>query len=112
MAPVVLSFINLKGGVAKTTATVQLADTLAFMKQKRVLVIDLDPQTNATLALIGEERWARADEAGQTFEGGSFYRCSAWPNGCELHDGAWCRSRPCRCTRTISLKSQRMATPR
>lgn len=66
MAPVVLSFINLKGGVAKTTATVQLADTLAFMKQKRVLVIDLDPQTNATLALIGEERWARADEDGQT----------------------------------------------
>ncbi|MBZ9751848.1 ParA family protein [Deinococcus sp. HMF7604] len=66
MAPSVLSFINLKGGVAKTTATVQLADTLAFMKQKRVLVLDLDPQTNATLALIGEERWAQADEAGQT----------------------------------------------
>ena len=64
--PEVISFINLKGGVAKTTTAVQLADTLAFMKQKRVLVIDLDPQTNATLALIGEERWAQADEAGQT----------------------------------------------
>ncbi|WP_309572519.1 ParA family protein [Deinococcus sp.] len=64
--PEVLSFINLKGGVAKTTTAVQLADTRAFMKQKRVLVIDLDPQTNATLALIGEERWERADEAGQT----------------------------------------------
>ncbi|THF87742.1 ParA family protein [Deinococcus sp. KSM4-11] len=64
--PEVLSFINLKGGVAKTTTAVQLADTLAFMKQKRVLVIDLDPQTNATLALIGEERWGEADEAGQT----------------------------------------------
>ncbi|GGK97138.1 ParA family protein [Deinococcus radiotolerans] len=66
MAPHVLSFINLKGGVAKTTATVQLADTLAFMKQKRVLVIDLDPQTNATLALIGEDRWEQADDQGQT----------------------------------------------
>ncbi|WP_221089294.1 ParA family protein [Deinococcus aquaedulcis] len=66
MSPTVLSFINLKGGVAKTTATVQLADTLAFLKQKRVLVLDLDPQTNATLALMGEERWAQADEAGQT----------------------------------------------
>ncbi|GHF35145.1 chromosome partitioning protein [Deinococcus metalli] len=62
----VLSFINLKGGVAKTTTAVQLADTLAFMKQKRVLVLDLDPQTNATLALIGEERWAQADADRQT----------------------------------------------
>lgn len=64
--PTVLSFINLKGGVAKTTTAVQLADTLAFMKQRRVLVLDLDPQTNATLALIGEERWAQADASGQT----------------------------------------------
>lgn len=66
MTPTVLSFINLKGGVAKTTATVQLADALAFVKQKRVLVIDLDPQTNATLALIGETRWERADDERQT----------------------------------------------
>lgn len=64
--PHVISFINLKGGVAKTTTAVQLADTLAFMKRKRVLVLDLDPQTNATLALIGEERWEQADERGQT----------------------------------------------
>lgn len=64
--PHVLSFINLKGGVAKTTTTVQLADTFAFMRRKKVLVIDLDPQTNATLALIGEQRWEEADERGQT----------------------------------------------
>ncbi|WP_425146441.1 ParA family protein [Deinococcus sp.] len=62
----VISFINLKGGVAKTTTLVQLAETLAFIRGKRVLVIDLDPQTNATLALIGEERWEACDEAGQT----------------------------------------------
>lgn len=62
----VVSFINLKGGVAKTTTLVQLAETLAFMKGKRVLVIDLDPQTNATIALMGESRWEAADEARQT----------------------------------------------
>lgn len=61
--PTVISFINLKGGVAKTTTVVQLADTLAFTLKKRVLVIDLDPQTNATLALIGEKRWEQADDA-------------------------------------------------
>lgn len=69
MSPIVLSFINLKGGVAKTTTAVQLADTLAFVKGRRVLVLDLDPQTNATLALIGEERWAQADEERQTLAG-------------------------------------------
>ncbi len=62
----VVSFINLKGGVAKTTTLVQLAETLAFIKGKRVLVIDLDPQTNATIALMGEARWEAVDEAGQT----------------------------------------------
>lgn len=42
--PVIISFINLKGGVAKTTTTVQLADTLAIMHKKKVLVLDLDPK--------------------------------------------------------------------
>ena len=53
----VISTINLKGGVGKTTTTVALAETLSVEKGKRVLVIDLDPQTNATTMLIGEDRW-------------------------------------------------------
>ncbi len=53
----VISTINLKGGVAKTTTTVALAETFSANMGKRVLVIDLDPQTNATLMLIGEDKW-------------------------------------------------------
>jgi chromosome partitioning protein len=53
----VLSTINLKGGVAKTTTTVALAETYSAEFGKRVLVIDLDPQTNATTMLIGEDKW-------------------------------------------------------
>lgn len=53
----VFSTINLKGGVGKTTTTVALAETFSAAYGKRVLVIDLDPQTNATTMLIGEERW-------------------------------------------------------
>jgi chromosome partitioning protein len=53
----VVSLINLKGGVAKTTTCVQLAECLASEYGKKVLVIDLDPQTNATISLIDEERW-------------------------------------------------------
>ena len=53
--PVIISVINLKGGVAKTTTTIQVADYLSFVK-KRVLVIDLDPQANATESLLGRNR--------------------------------------------------------
>src|SRR5919198_240809 len=44
----IISMINLKGGVAKTTTTVALAQLLDCEFSKRVLIIDLDPQTNAT----------------------------------------------------------------
>ena len=62
----IVSLINLKGGVAKTTTTVQLAECLALEFSKKVLVIDLDPQTNATIALIGEEKWKDIDDNRQT----------------------------------------------
>jgi Flp pilus assembly CpaE family ATPase len=45
----VISTINLKGGVGKTTTTVGLAEFLSAEFGKKVLVIDLDPQTNATI---------------------------------------------------------------
>ncbi len=62
----VISTINLKGGVAKTTTTVALAEMLSAEFRKRVLVIDLDPQTNATVMLIGESEWARRNREGHT----------------------------------------------
>ncbi|HEU5440571.1 MAG TPA: ParA family protein [Ktedonobacterales bacterium] len=64
--PVVTSIINLKGGVGKTTLTVALAHFLAIEHGKRVLVIDLDPQTNATVCLISESEWKQRDETGRT----------------------------------------------
>jgi chromosome partitioning protein len=62
----VISTINLKGGVGKTTTTVALAETLSGEFRKRVLVIDLDPQTNATTMLIGEEKWRKLNDSGRT----------------------------------------------
>ncbi|HEX6122073.1 MAG TPA: ParA family protein [Ktedonobacterales bacterium] len=63
---VVTSVINLKGGVGKTTLTLALAHYLAAEHARRVLVIDLDPQTNATIALVTERRWRERDQTGQT----------------------------------------------
>ena len=62
----VFSTINLKGGVGKTTTTVALADFFSGTMHKRVLVIDLDPQTNATVMLIGEDRWLALNRAEHT----------------------------------------------
>ncbi len=62
----VLSFLNLKGGVGKTTTAVAVAEILAQEERKHVLLIDLDPQTNATVTLIAEEQWAELDKDGRT----------------------------------------------
>lgn len=62
----VICTINLKGGVAKTTTTVAVGELLSEAFGKRVLIIDLDPQTNATTMLIGEEKWEELNGASHT----------------------------------------------
>lgn len=55
----VVSFINFKGGVGKTTLCVEISAALASKFDSKVLLVDLDPQTNATLSLMLESEWEK-----------------------------------------------------
>lgn len=63
----VVSVINYKGGVGKTTITANLASEMV-RKNKRVLVIDLDPQTNLTFSYIKVEKWRSEYEKNRTIK--------------------------------------------
>ncbi|MFQ3577673.1 MAG: ParA family protein [Verrucomicrobiia bacterium] len=71
MAAKIIAFLNFKGGVGKTTDTVNISWTLAFHElfpATKVLVVDLDPQCNSSFWLMGRERWRDADEQCLTTE--------------------------------------------
>lgn len=48
---IIISLLNRKGGAGKTTASVNLAAIFALTKGKRVLLVDFDPQANASTYL-------------------------------------------------------------
>jgi chromosome partitioning protein len=67
VAPRTVSVVNMKGGVGKSTTVASLAETLAS-EGLRVLVIDLDPQSNVSMMLAGQDRWVELRQANRTID--------------------------------------------
>ncbi|MCS0823176.1 AAA family ATPase [Cytobacillus firmus] len=57
----VISFINMKGGVGKTTLTKEIGYFLATKRNKRMLFIDLDPQSNLTQSFFRKYNYSQED---------------------------------------------------
>jgi len=53
----VVTIINFKGGVGKTTVAIELSTALARFYGKRTLLVDLDPQASATFYVMEQNRW-------------------------------------------------------
>ncbi len=75
-----IAFINYKGGVGKTSLIVNTAACLAKLG-KRVLLCDLDTQSNASIWLLKLDRWNKINAAGE----GDLYSIFD-PGRAKLHD--------------------------
>ena len=57
MPPRIISLVNFKGGVGKTSLSVNIAACLAHTHNQRVLLVDCDLQSNSSIWLLGFTQW-------------------------------------------------------
>lgn len=55
----IITIINFKGGVGKTTVAIEISASLARFYGKRILLVDLDPQASATFYVMEQDQWAQ-----------------------------------------------------
>lgn len=65
MSATTIAFLNFKGGVGKTATAVNIGAALAHYQKQRVLIVDLDPQCNASFWLMPPADWKAHVEGGR-----------------------------------------------
>ncbi len=64
----IITILNFKGGVGKTTCSVEISAALAKHFGRRTLLVDLDPQASATFYIMEQEYWRHwKDVKGTTY---------------------------------------------
>ena len=66
MSATVVSIINLKGGVGKSTLTMMLGEFLSFRFSQNVLLIDMDAQANLSYCMLPDREIQRQEQEGRT----------------------------------------------
>lgn len=84
--PVVISCVNLKGGVGKTAMSVNFA-AYCGRKGYKTLLVDLDPQTNATFSCVSPEVWGKHKQNNGTVADLLGVRNGAHAEGSEVDAG-------------------------
>lgn len=86
----IVSFINYKGGVGKTTTTFHIGCALAlFEPKKKVLLVDADPQTNLTFLCCDDTKWKNQIETKGSLE--SIYSAYIDQQQISIRDIIWKR---------------------
>ncbi len=76
MSPVTISVFNNKGGVGKTNTIWNLSMSLSE-KNKKILLIDFDPQCNLSIACLGDQKFSSLLNKSQTKPHGQTIRAFA-----------------------------------
>lgn len=84
MPTAIISFVNLKGGVGKTAISVNFA-AYCGRRGLSTLLIDTDPQTNATFSCITVEMWKEHSLTKGTIANIMGMRRHAYPQGSEIN---------------------------